>query len=304
MADDIKNVLGIDSSTGRLSVAVSRNEELLSEMTDYDSMKHMVNIMSLLDITLKKAKLTIKDIDVFGVNLGPGDFTGTRIGISIIKTLAWLERKPSFGINSLDVFAVGISRENEKFISQGLNKDVSVLVMPCLDVRKAEVYFSFYEITAGTGNGIKEKERAERKSYIARIEIRGRRYIINKVGENFLVRNSELKNFLGKMTVNGILNIPGSIDGYRNPGVLIGGNCFSSYGDTISDAASQNNIFKLDKKTTYPYARYLNICTYFNAEREAKSGNLIPVYVRDFVPFGGRADNPCSPAVGNNRKDK
>ncbi|MFA5015331.1 MAG: tRNA (adenosine(37)-N6)-threonylcarbamoyltransferase complex dimerization subunit type 1 TsaB [Actinomycetota bacterium] len=287
MADDIKNILGIDSSTGRLSVAVSRNEKLLSEMTDCDSMKHMVNIVGLLDKTLRKAKVTIGDIDVFGVNLGPGDFTGTRIGISVIKTLAWLERKPSFGINSLDVFAVGISLENKKFISRCLSRNIPVLVMPCLDVRKAEVYFSFYEITAETDNGIREKERAERKSYIAGIEIRGRRYIINKVGENFLVNNTELKGFLSRMTASGILNIPGSIDGYRNSKVLIGGNCFSSYGKTISDAVSQNNIFKLDKKTTYPRARYLNICAYFNAVRKVESGNLIPVYVREFMPFGG-----------------
>jgi len=287
MADDIKNILGIDSSTGRLSVAVNRNEELLSEMTDSDSMKHMVNIMGLLDRTLRKAKLTVRDIDVFGVNIGPGDFTGTRIGISVIKTLAWLERKSSFGINSLDVFAVGISRENEKFISQCLNRDISVLVMPCLDVRKAEVYFSFYEITVEINNERKEKEGEGRKRYIAGIEIRGRRYIISKVGKNFLLHNSELTGFLNKMMANGILNIPGSIDGYRNPGVLIGGSCFSSYGDTISDAARQNNIFKLDKKTTYPRARHLNTCAYFNAKRKVEGGNLIPIYVREFMPFGG-----------------
>jgi len=287
MADDIKNILGIDSSTGRLSVAVNRNEELLSEMTDSDSMKHMVNIMGLLDRTLRKAKLTVRDIDVFGVNIGPGDFTGTRIGISVIKTLAWLERKSSFGINSLDVFAVGISRENEKFISQCLNRDISVLVMPCLDVRKAEVYFSFYEITVEINNERKEKEGEGRKRYIAGIEIRGRRYIISKVGKNFLLHNSELTGFLNKMMANGILNIPGSIDGYRNPGVLIGGSCFSSYGDTISDAARQNNIFKLDKKTTYPRARNLNACTYINAKRKVEGGNLIPIYVREFMPFGG-----------------
>ncbi|MDD5622508.1 MAG: tRNA (adenosine(37)-N6)-threonylcarbamoyltransferase complex dimerization subunit type 1 TsaB [Actinomycetota bacterium] len=276
MADDIKNILGIDSSTGRLSIAVSRNEKLLSEMTDCDSMKHMVNIMGLLDRTLRKAKLTIGDIDVFGVNLGPGDFTGTRIGISVIKTLAWLERKPSFGINSLDIYAVGISRENEKFISRYPGRDVPALVMPCLDVRKSEVYFSFYEITAEAD-----------KKHPSGIEIGDRSYIINKVGGNFLVKNTELKGFLNGMTVKGILNIPGGIDGYKNSKVLIGGNCFSSYGKTISDAASQNNIFQLDKKTTYPRARYLNICTYLKAARKVESGNLIPVYVREFVPFGG-----------------
>lgn len=287
MTDDIKNILGIDSTTGRLSVAVNRNEELLSEMTDYDSMKHMVNIMGLLDGTLRRAKLTIRDIDVFGVNLGPGDFTGTRIGISVIKTLAWLEKKPSFGINSLDVFAVGISRENKKYISQCLNKGIPVLVMPCLDVRKAEVYFAFYDITAEINKEKREKKEYERKKYLAGIEIGGKRYVINKVGENFLMHNNELKGFLSKITVNGILNIPGSGEEFINSKVLIGGDCFSSYGKTLSDAARQNNIFRLDKKTTYPRARYLNICSYFNSEKGMEGGNLIPVYVREFMPFGG-----------------
>jgi tRNA threonylcarbamoyl adenosine modification protein YeaZ len=287
MADNIKNILGIDSSTGRLSVAVNRNEELLSEMTDDDSMKHMVNIMGLLDGTLRRAKLTIRDIDVFGVNLGPGDFTGTRIGISVIKTLAWLERKPSFGVNSLDIFAVGISQENKKYISQCLNKGIPVLVMPCLDVRKAEVYFAFYDITAEINKEKREKEGDKRKKYLAGIEIGGRRYVINKVGENFLIHNNELKGFLSKITANGILNIPGSREEYRNPRVLIGGDCFSSYGKILSDVARQNNIFKLDKKTTAPRARYLNICTYFNSEKGMEGGNPIPVYVREFMPFGG-----------------
>ncbi len=301
MAGDIKNILGIDSTTGRLSVAVSRNEELLSETTDCDSMKHMVNIMGLLDGALRKVKLTLKDIDVFGVNLGPGDFTGTRIGISVIKTLAWLEKKPSFGINSLDVFAVGISMENEKFISQWLKKGIPVLVMPCLDVRKAEVYFTFYDITAEINNEISEKEGKERKGYLAGIEIGGRRYVINKVGENFLIHNNELKGFLSKLTENGILNIPGSGGEFLNSKVLIGGDCFSSYGKILSDAARQNNIFRLDKKTTYPRAGYLNICTYFNSEKGMEGGNLIPVYVREFVPFGGKTGNSCSSAVGKNK---
>ncbi len=279
MASDVMNILGIDSSTGRLSVAVSRNERLLSESSDYNSMKHMVNIMGLLDRTLRRAKLTLKDIDIFGVNIGPGDFTGTRIGISIIKTLSWLEGKPAFGINSLDIFALGISMENKKFISCCLKKKIPVLVMPCLDVRKGEVYFAFYNITSKLSSGGK---------YLARIETGGRHYFINKVGENFLVHNNDLKDSLNKLTEKGILKIPGSGDEYRDPKVLIGGNCCASYGKILSVAARQNNIFNLDKKTVYPRARYLNICAYFNAVRKVETGNLIPIYVREFVPFGGK----------------
>ena len=117
------NILSVESSTGRLSVAVNQNEKLLSETYDHNSMKHMVNIMGLIDMALSRAKLTIKDIDVFGADVGPGDFTGTRIGVSVVKILSWLEGKPAFGIDSLDIFALGISYRNISFITRSLKKN-------------------------------------------------------------------------------------------------------------------------------------------------------------------------------------
>lgn len=278
MTSDILNILGIDSSTGKLSVAVSQNERLLSEISDHKSAGHMVNMMDLLDMALRRAKLTLKDIDIFGVNLGPGDFTGTRIGISIVKILSWVEGKPAFGINSLDIFALGISLENSNFIARSIKKDIPVLVMPCLDVRRGEVYFAFYNITSGNNNEGK---------YLAKIETGDRHYFINKVGENFLMHHDSLKDSLNKLTENGILKISGSMDEYKNPKVLIGGNCCVGYGKILSDVIRRNNIFNLNKKTSYPLARCLNICAYFNA-MGGETGNLIPVYIREFVPFGGK----------------
>jgi tRNA threonylcarbamoyl adenosine modification protein YeaZ len=279
MASDIMNILSIDSSTRRLSIAVSQNERLLSETADYNSMKHMVNIMGLLDRALRRAKLTLKDIDVFGVNIGPGDFTSTRIGISVVKILSWLEEEPAFGINSLDVFTLGISLKNTSFTARCLKKNIPVLVMPCLDVRKGEVYFAFYNLTSGADN-IGE--------YLAEIKTGDRHYYINKAGENFLIRSDKLKSLLNELAEGGVLKIPGCRKEYRNPEILIGGNCYASYSKILSDITRRNKIFRLDKKTVYPRARYLNICAYFNAVRKVKEKNLIPVYVREFVPFGGR----------------
>lgn len=272
------NILSVDSSTGRLSVAVNQNEKLLSETVDHNSMKHMVNIMGLIDMALSRAKLTIKDIDVFGVDVGPGDFTGTRIGVSVVKILSWLEGKPAFGIDSLDIFALGISYRNISFITRSLKKNIPVLVMPCLDVRKSEVYFAFYNVTS---------EVNDEDKYLAKIGTGGRHYFISKAGENFLVRNCDLKDLLNRLTANGVLKIPDCGSGYRNPEILIGGNCCINYGKMLSNIARQNKIFNLDKKTTYPRARHLNICAYFNEVRKVKAKNLVPVYVREFAPFGG-----------------
>src|SRR4030043_830802 len=194
------NILSIDSSTKRLSAAVSSNDILLSEATGNGGMNHMVNIMGLLDRALAKSKLTLKEIDIFGVNSGPGDFAGTRIGVSVIKILSWLEGKPAYGINSLDAVALGIGFKNSGFIARALRRNSSVMVMPCMDVRRAEVYFAFYNITTG--------EPDDKDAYLARIGS-GRRsgrkcYFIKKTGDNFLPSHNNLKSLLNNLLENGI----------------------------------------------------------------------------------------------------
>ena len=279
------NTLSIDSSTKRLSIAASRNERLLSEITADDSTNHMVSIMGMLDRVLVKSKLTLEQIDVFGVNSGPGDFTGTRIGISIIKILSLLENKLAYGINSLDAIAVGMGLRNTGFIAKALGKSSSVILMPCIDVKREEVYFAFYNVTAR--ESIRRLQEVEGKdSYIARVTGQRVRYTIKKTGENILMRYDSLKNFLGKLTDGGAFKVPGIEVEYLNPAVLIGGNCYLSYSSIISDIVKNGKIFTLDKKTVFPHAEYINICSYFNALKKAEAKNIVPVYVRDFIPFG------------------
>lgn len=291
------NILSIDSSTKRLSVAVSRNERLLSEITGDGEMNHMVNIMGVLDLALSKSKLTLKEIDVFGVNSGPGDFTGTRIGISVIKILSWLEEKPAYGISSLDAVALGISLKNSGFITRALSKNSSVLVMPCMDVRREEVYFAFYNITRESDN--KSRGTDDKDSYLARIGSGRMRCFVKKAGGNFLTRYDNLKSFLNKSVENGILKVPGSSVEYMNPEILIGGNCHLSYGKILSDIVRHERIFSLDKKNACPQAGYLNICAYFNALKKVETKNIVPAYVREFIPFGAGRQQDAQPGKYN-----
>lgn len=276
------NILSIDSSTGKLSVAVSRDEKLLSEAFNYSSMKHMVMVMDLLDRALSKARLTLGDIDAFGVNLGPGDFTGTRVGVSVIKILSWLEGKPAFGVDSLGIFALGIGLKNINLVIRCVNKNTQILLMPCLDVRRGEVYFAFYSI--------KPESNGDNK-YMAKIRTRGNTYIVGRVGKSFLVPGGNLKDTLDRLFTDGILKIPESEGEYESPGIIIGGSCCESYRKVLRDIIRQNKDFYLDRKNTYPKARYLNICVYFNKVRGVKTKNLVPVYIREFVPFGGEYKN-------------
>jgi tRNA threonylcarbamoyl adenosine modification protein YeaZ len=271
------NILSIDSSTRNLSVAVSRDERLLSQEVEHGGMKYMVRIMGLVDRALYRAGLSLADIDAFGVNLGPGDFTGTRIGVSIIKTLSWLEGKAAYGINSLDAFALCIGIKNIGFVIRCLSKNTTALIMPCLDVRKGEVYFAFYSIESGAGG---------KSKYMAEIKAKRRTYVIRRESERFLVPGKSLKGFLEGLFAGEVLKIPEAKEGYYSPVIIIGGSCCESYKKTLEEIMRQNKSFYLDSKNIYPQAEYLNICVYFNKVRKVEAPNLVPVYIREFVPFG------------------
>jgi tRNA threonylcarbamoyl adenosine modification protein YeaZ len=273
------NILSIDSTSRNLSVAVSRDEKLLSQEAGRDGTKHMVRVMGLVDRALSRAGLSLADIDTFGVNLGPGDFTGTRIGVSVIKILSWLSGKAAYGINSLDTFALGIAVKNIGFVVRCLSKDTPALIMPCLDVRKGEVYFAFYSIGPEAG---------ARCKYIAEIKFKRRTYVIRKEGERFLVPGKSLKGFLEGLFSGEVLKIPKAKERYRNPAVIVGGGCCESYKNVLEEIISHNRNFYLDRKNIYPKAEYLNICSYFNKRRNAETQNLVPVYIREFIPFGKR----------------
>ena len=83
--------------------------------------------------------LTIPDIDGYAIGLGPGSFTGLRIGLATWKGLAYANRRPIAGGSSLAAMALAAAPDAE---------DGAVLV-PLLDARKGEVYAEFYRVRAG-----------------------------------------------------------------------------------------------------------------------------------------------------------
>ena len=275
------NILSIDSSTKNISIAVSSKNILQCEVSDSKSLKHMVNITGFMDKALSGAGLDIKDIDVYGVNTGPGDFTGTRIGVTIIKTLAWAEEKPAFGIDSLDAFAPEIIGDNENAISRYLAKGISPFIMPCLDVRRSEVYFALYSLVPETGYIKKDKNN------IAGARIKGLPYTIKKVSADYLVRRDDIPGCMAGITKDKKMKAATAKKGPARPIFIVGGNYYNSYKDIFTELAGKDKSIILTRKTIYPKARHLNAISYFKMINGSKPENLMPAYVREFIPFGG-----------------
>ena len=125
-------VLAIDTATKIGSVALYNDKTgVIGEINLYVKVNHSNVIMDAVDSLFKLSGLTIKDVDRIAVTIGPGSFTGIRIGTAIAKGLAYSLKKPIVGVNELDVLAhMGENRED--------------IIVPLIDARKERVYFSKY----------------------------------------------------------------------------------------------------------------------------------------------------------------
>ncbi len=131
-------ILAIDCATPAAGVAIIQDETLLIEDFINNKKKHSERFMATIDRVLKECDITLSEVDVLACSLGPGSFTGLRIGLATVKGLCLATEKPVIGISTLDMLAENI------YCSQ------PTLVSPLLNARKNEVYTAFY--LSGGGN--------------------------------------------------------------------------------------------------------------------------------------------------------
>jgi len=124
-------VIAVDTSTSSGSVALLEGDLVVAEWSLQSAQTHNRRLLKSIDFLLQQAGWALTDADGFAVATGPGSFTGLRIGVSTVKTLAWSLKKPYAGISSLDALAAPL-------------RFAQLPVCPVLDARKKEVYFAFY----------------------------------------------------------------------------------------------------------------------------------------------------------------
>lgn len=124
-------ILAIETSTMLGGVAIMNEEGLIGEIRLNVKSTHSEKLMGGIDSALRLADLKISDIDVYCISIGPGSFTGLRIGLSTVKGFAFATGKPVVAVPTLDAFAW-----NFPFCRYP--------VCPMLDARKKEVYAGLY----------------------------------------------------------------------------------------------------------------------------------------------------------------
>jgi tRNA threonylcarbamoyl adenosine modification protein YeaZ len=126
-------VLGIDTST-TVNVGLARDGEVLATGSVGDSRAHVEQLMPLVQQCLAEGRRRLRDVDQIVVGLGPGPFTGLRVGIVTAEVLAATLSVPLHGICSLDVLA-----------AQQIHNPVHGDFLVATDARRREVYWARYD---------------------------------------------------------------------------------------------------------------------------------------------------------------
>ncbi len=125
-------VLALETATLAGSIAIVDDVEgLIGEVKVSVKIAYSERLMPSIEWLLKASGISIKEIDAFAVSIGPGSFTGLRIGLTTVKGFAFATGKPVMPVRTLDAFARTLP-----FCPH--------LICPMLDARKNEVYAAFY----------------------------------------------------------------------------------------------------------------------------------------------------------------
>lgn len=125
------NILSIESSAVAASCAVCRDGRLIAEEFTQNGLTHSATLLPAVSEALKKADLLLSDVDAFAVTIGPGSFSGLRIGVTLAKTLAYACGKPALGISTLQAIACNLPFADR-------------LICPIMDARRDQVYTALY----------------------------------------------------------------------------------------------------------------------------------------------------------------
>lgn len=138
-------ILALDTSSVTATVALLDNDKLMGEYTLNHKKTHSQKLMPMIEELLNSCNVTPKEIDVFAVSLGPGSFTGLRIGIATITAMAQALDKMVVGVPTLEALAYNL------FNSGGL-------ICPIIDAQRDLVYTGLYQWIEGNMVEIMEQQ--------------------------------------------------------------------------------------------------------------------------------------------------
>ncbi len=129
-------ILGIDTATPQVGCAIGGHEGVLASIHSSRGKRHAETLTPAIDFLCRQARIELREISAVAVDLGPGLFTGLRVGIAAAKAMAHALRVPMIGVPSLDLLAFPV-----RFTPR--------LIVTVIDARRGELFYAFYRQVPG-----------------------------------------------------------------------------------------------------------------------------------------------------------
>ena len=133
-------VLGIDTATDVVSVAVVDGEVVLAASELRSERRHAEDVTPMIDFVVKRAGLGLNELAAIAVNVGPGLFTGMRVGIASAQALAYALSLPLVGVDGLAAMAAAVPAATASHVD---------IVVPTIDARRSEVAWATHRVNSG-----------------------------------------------------------------------------------------------------------------------------------------------------------
>lgn len=124
-------ILGIETATERVGVSIGGHDGVIASFQITRGRRHAETLMPAIEFVCREADVTLPEIGAIAVDVGPGLFTGMRVGIAAAKAMASALDVPVITATSLELLALAVA-------------DGERVVVPVVDARKGEVFFSMY----------------------------------------------------------------------------------------------------------------------------------------------------------------
>lgn len=129
-------ILGIESATPQVGCAIGGHEGVIASSHSAQGRRHAESLVPSIEFTCDQAGVSLDEIGLVAVDIGPGLFTGLRVGIATAKAIAFAQRIPMIGVSSLDLLAFPV-----RFTSR--------LIVATIDARRGEIYYALYRQVPG-----------------------------------------------------------------------------------------------------------------------------------------------------------
>lgn len=155
------SMLAVDTSTSSMSIALTKGKSLLEELTSKAERNHSIHLIPHIQQLLSSVGLSPRELDAFAVGVGPGSYTGVRIGVTVGKTFAWTHGMSLLGVSSLEAMALGGMEAYAAAEVAGESRSPSVMlsaldhvckdsgtswIVPMIEARRGQAFTALYQV--------------------------------------------------------------------------------------------------------------------------------------------------------------